>query len=355
VVVHQKSTVRKKKDRGTGDAVTGKIVYIDHELSQHKNVFLVNWNLGNRCNFRCSYCNESLNGGSSPWPEAATVTAFADRVIDHYGADGGKKILFGFTGGEVTLYKDLIPVLQYLKTRNCHTEILSNGSPRRAFWNKITDVLDYAILSYHAEHCRPDHFYSVVDAIRGETNVHVNIMMNRERFDVCRELGESILRLSSGISLSFQPLLERLDADAKLIPYTPDQLETIRTLNDNRGLYYTGDNRYRGRMLNYTADGDSFIMEPEQYVTEKRNHWKGWLCWTGVEQIVVSQKGEVFRAWCMQEKIGDIGGTVAFPTKPVLCTKPSCHCNIDMLVKKQRPLYLTCDNIGALLRMGIVS
>ncbi len=331
-----------------------KTVFIDHELDKHKDVFVVNWNLGNRCNYRCSYCNETLNSGSVPWLDAEAVLCFADKVIAHYSGKLHKKILFEFTGGEVTLYKDLYKVLKYLKENGCKTEILSNASPRLAFWEKIKDVLDYAILSYHAEHCAPEHFYEVVKSVNRNINVHVNIMMNRNRFNLCRDLGVSIMDLGSGISLRFQPLLEKLAVNAKLIGYTEEQLASIGILNDRCSTDFTGQNRYRGRMIHYTSGGGEFIMDPLQYVTEKKNHWRGWLCWTGLEQIVVSQWGEVFRAWCMQEQLGNISGHIEFPTKPVVCTKKTCHCNIDMLCKKQLPVYLDPANLNRLKKIGLV-
>jgi sulfatase maturation enzyme AslB (radical SAM superfamily) len=330
-----------------------KVVMIDHELELHKNTFVVNWNLGNQCNFRCSYCIPALNSGSNPWPAPEAVTGFADSVIGHFAGKHHKKLLFGFTGGEVTLYKDLYDVLKHLKDNNCKTEILSNASPKLSYWEKIKDVLNYGILSFHADHCRPEHFLEVVQYLRRHISIHVNIMMHPQHFSQCRSFGETIMSTCPNMSISFQPLLEKLSAGAPLIPYSDEQFDAIRHLNASREICLGDDLRYRGQMRNFTADGREYIMTQEQYVTERRNHWKGWYCWAGLEQIVVSQEGNVYRAWCQQDKLGDIYGDIQFPSYPVVCNRNMCHCNIDMMTKKQAPVFINPQNIEALAQSKI--
>jgi organic radical activating enzyme len=343
----------RRRDDAPPEPPSDRVVLIEHEKLEASDFFLVNWCLSNHCNFRCSYCNETLNSGSMHWPDASVVLSFAFRIIQQL-RKRRKKVAFEFTGGEVTLYKDLSLVLEYLKNRGCHTSILSNASLRLSSWPNILKSLDRLIVSFHAEHCSPEHFSSVVELASKSARTHVNIMMNPHRFETCRTLGQSLTeRFSDEITLTYQPLLKRLTNGADMVEYTDEQYASIRALNDElyrtrRAQPVTG----RGLMKNHTAGGDCHLMGPDQYVTADLNRWKGWLCWAGVEQVVVSTSGQVFRGWCVQDPVGYVSDVGPLPTQPVVCRKDKCHCHFDMLTRKQRPLYLSKDDIHVLERMN---
>ena len=88
---------------------------LEHSHDYAKETVVVNWLLGTTCNFSCSYCPSWLHEGDVGWPNnyhkwpsrsVQDVKEFIFRAITHYAP---KKIYFEFTGGEVTLWKDLIP------------------------------------------------------------------------------------------------------------------------------------------------------------------------------------------------------------------------------------------------------
>lgn len=317
------------------------IYKIDHSQDIHKDFFIVNWVLGNCCNYKCSYCVDTLNGGTKKWVDSNTIMGFADQVIWHY-KKFNKKIIFEFTGGEVTLFKDLYSILDYLKRNNCQTAILSNGSPKIEFWENIREVLDFITLSYHADSSDAEHFYSVVKCLHCHTNCYVNIMMNPKHFDKCEVLGGRISTDFEDVAISYQPLLRNLTTDQRLMDYTDEELKTIHLLDTNaKDRYFKlklSDKRYRGLMRNYTTSGTEYNALPEEYIFQKKNNWKGWFCWTGLEQIVISQEGDVFRAWCCQDWLGNIHQNVTFPEQPAICTKDFCHCNFDIMTRKQEVL-----------------
>ena len=85
---------------------------LDHSHESCKEWVVVNWNLGNKCNYTCSYCPDILHDGSYGWNEFEVVTTFIDKVIEHYAP---RKVYFEFTGGEVTVCKYFIDMAQYIK------------------------------------------------------------------------------------------------------------------------------------------------------------------------------------------------------------------------------------------------
>ena len=62
-------------------------------------------------------------------------------------------------------------------------------------------------------------------------------------------------------------------------------------------------------------------------------------CYSGVEQIVVDFDGTVMIGWCRVG--GSLGNmkdpdNIAWPIDPVICNKSYCHCNFDIMSKKER-------------------
>jgi hypothetical protein len=59
-------------------------IKLEHSNPNHEDWFVVNWCLGNTCNFECSYCPDALHDGSKRWPETQVIKNFIARVKDHY-------------------------------------------------------------------------------------------------------------------------------------------------------------------------------------------------------------------------------------------------------------------------------
>src|SRR6185436_15194256 len=57
---------------------------LEHTVKEHARNTLVEWMLGNRCTFACSYCPSELHDGSLPWISADVILPFLDQVRRHY-------------------------------------------------------------------------------------------------------------------------------------------------------------------------------------------------------------------------------------------------------------------------------
>ena len=157
---------------------------IQYKHDRQKQHIYVDIALGNTCNFSCSYCPPWLHDGDVDWANnyhkwgtryLKDIKKFILEVIDHYYP---KKIYFEFTGGEVTLWKDLIPLAKFIRSNNATIGIISNGSRPARWWGKHKKYFDHVCFSFHAEFGKPDKFLSVVKEVNGEFRTHVNIMMH---------------------------------------------------------------------------------------------------------------------------------------------------------------------------------
>ena len=121
---------------------------LDHHHKEAKDWVVVNWNLGNMCNYTCSYCPPILNNGSFGWQDFKVIKNFIDACETHYAP---RKVYFEFTGGEVTLWKDFIKCAQYIKSKGHDIGFISNASRTIRWWEKNKNNFDHVCLSFHPE------------------------------------------------------------------------------------------------------------------------------------------------------------------------------------------------------------
>src|SRR5688500_7420572 len=88
------------------------IVGIEQQTPEIGNILVVDWSLGNTCNYTCSYCPAETHSGSHPFMNIEHVLAFSKRINEHYRERLGREICFLYTGGEVTLFDDFIPLIK---------------------------------------------------------------------------------------------------------------------------------------------------------------------------------------------------------------------------------------------------
>jgi MoaA/NifB/PqqE/SkfB family radical SAM enzyme len=306
-----------------------------HSNPQHKEWFVVNWCLGNTCNYACSYCPTALHDGSNQWPNPETIKNFISKVKEHY---HDKNIYFEFTGGEVTMYKHFIDICKFCSDLGIKVGLISNGSRTLRYWQENKQYFDHVCLSYHPEFAKEDHFLSVVELLHDDVRTHVNIMMSPQEFGRCCELADKVKNLGN-LSLALQPLIH--DFGDQLYDYTDEQ----KAVFENQHELYTKHIKftkrfdyYRGAMSKVYDDGKSKVMSAHRFISERTNDWSNWKCYAGVEQLIVDMDGHYYRGWCkVGNRLGKIDAeTLEFPTAPVLCNKTMCHCNFDIMCSKEK-------------------
>lgn len=315
---------------------------LDHHHEVAKDWVVVNWNLGNMCNFKCSYCPSILNDGSFGWNDFEVIRDFIDACVEHYHP---KRVYFEFTGGEVTLWKDFVKCAEYIKGIGHDIGFISNASRTIRWWEQNKEKFDHVCLSFHAEHSDPEHFLKVVEIMSKVCRTHVNVMMHYDPalWPVCQDVAERVISISD-ISLALQPLI--IDFGEELYQYTDEQIKYIDDQWHLLGskIVHTRDhskNLYRGSMdMIDDVNGLRQNSAAHRFINDKTNNWKGWDCWAGLEQIVIDFDGSIMRGWC---RVGGHFGNIKrpemirWPERPIRCNKSMCHCNFDIMTKKVLP------------------
>jgi MoaA/NifB/PqqE/SkfB family radical SAM enzyme len=312
-----------------------KYIKLVHLQPTNEDWFVVNWCLGNTCNYACSYCPSSLHDGSKRWPDPQVIKNFIAKVKDHY---FHKNIYFEFTGGEVTMYKHFAEICQFCSDLGVKVGLISNGSRTIRYWEENMQYFDHVCLSYHPEFADEEHFLNVVKLLHKNVRTHVNVMMSPEKFEQCFELADKVKDLGD-LSIALQPLI--VDFGDTLYEYTDYQKNLMDRQHEliTRHIKFTKPlEYYRGAMRKVYEDGTTESSSAHRFINDKTNDWSGWKCYAGVEQLIVDMDGSYHRGWCREGgQLGRIDDeNLLFPMEPVVCTKTMCHCNFDIMCTKEK-------------------
>lgn len=155
--------------------------------------FRVEWNIGKRCNFDCSYCGSSVHDNFSPHMPYEKIT----KSIDTIRSSTDKKIKIGWTGGEPFVHPKFFDIIKYAKEEaNVFRQtVVTNGTVPFKTYEKALPYLDQVSFSYHFEHTIHDKiinnienvfkYYSDKDCA---DEVKVHMMMLPGTFDKAEEI-----------------------------------------------------------------------------------------------------------------------------------------------------------------------
>ena len=169
----------------------------------------------------------------------------------------------------------------------------------------------------------------------------VNIMMNPEKWEECITLAERIPNECHNVSLALQPLMEGLGENETVYPYSKEEHNILDRQHHLYGKHIKWNTNFpvpRGAMRIINTDNNtSEISAPHRFISNKTNNWSGWHCYAGLENLIIDWDGGIFRGWCKQgPSIGNVFKTFQLPVSPHLCSKTFCHCNFDIMCKKEK-------------------
>jgi hypothetical protein len=85
--------------------------------------------------------------------------------------------------------------------------------------------------------------------------------------------------------------------------------------------------------------GDEIIWVEENVndiTVRQENQYKGWLCWAGLESLMITAQGDVYTATCKAKRIGNIYEDFDLPDEPMVCPKDWCACAADLNTTKAK-------------------
>lgn len=341
--------------------------------------FSVDWYIGKRCNFDCSYCVEYLHDYTSPHVPLENMKKLVDLIYEKEGSN----VLWSLTGGEPTLNPQFLDLCAYIKEKGSkYTSVTTNGSRTLEYHKQLFELVDGITQSFHFEFMehRIDeyiHKFIELEKYRQELNdkrekgqpkktLILRFMVETGQLDNVAKMEEAyraagitniehryIRPPSKNKGKGMQPEEKFSFKDDK----DPNQItdkKKVEKIESSEAEYY-GHNEKTAikHIYKSTADPDKrklkfwFQDEEGNYIDEdfhynelnydKKNNYEGWLCWAGVKHLKVTPTGDIYIGSChVGGRRGNIydRDSIDLPVQPIRCNKWRCTDNTDLKVPK---------------------
>ncbi len=287
----------------------------------HQNSIKVEWNLGKRCNYDCSYCPSVIHDNTSKHTDIKILKYTIDRLVSL-----GKPIRLSFTGGEPCVHPEFHDLIKYAKYKGVSwISVTTNGT-------------------------RPFEFYASLPVDQYVFSIHFEFDWMRVTSTLRKLADETKLKLVGQI-MAHHDFMAPVRAVRGILNQDaiPNTVRRIRWTDGDHDLF--DDMRYHpddlawikeqdATVLGNCVIDDSRIIHANDVIKLKLNQYTGWTCNAGLESLMINWDGEVYRATC---RVGDSLGNIYHgiglnefvqPTEPVICDRNFCTCAADIPLTK---------------------
>lgn len=283
----------------------------------HQGSIRVEWNLGKRCNYDCSYCPSSIHDNSSAHTNIEILKKTVDKLITL-----GKPIRLSFTGGEPCVHPKFMELVKYCKHVGVKwVSVTTNGTLPYEFYSALE--ADQIVFSIHLEYDWKRVFNTVESVVNlTDKKVIAQIMAHHDYMDAVLQLRAKCL-----------------------LAHIPNTVRRIRWTEGDRDLF--DDMRYNANDLVWlkeqeaTVQGncvidDTDVIHANDVIKLHLNKYKDWTCNAGIESLMINWDGDVHRATCrVGGSLGNIyEDTFLQPVEPVICDRNFCTCAADIPITK---------------------
>jgi MoaA/NifB/PqqE/SkfB family radical SAM enzyme len=289
----------------------------------HQSSIKVEWNLGKRCNYDCSYCPSEIHDNTSAHTDIEVLKKAVDTL-----ASLGKPVRLSFTGGEPCVHPKFDELVRYAKYKGISwISVTTNGTRPYEFYASLP--VDQYVVSVHLEYDWR-RVFNTIESLVDSTSIKViaQIMAHHDH-------------MSSVLQLRAKCLLAEI----------PNTIRRIRWTEGDHDLF--DDMRYHPDDLNWLKEQDATVKENTVIFLKEEpdmprlrhandiiklhlNQYKGWSCNVGIESLMINWDGDVHRATCrVGGSLGNIyQGTLVVPADPIICDRNFCTCAADIPITK---------------------
>lgn len=286
----------------------------------HQDQLKIEWNLGKRCNYDCSYCPTSIHDNFSNHTDINTLESAVDQLCKLK-----TPLRISLTGGEPCVHPDIEDLLDYFKRKNVFwVNITTNGTRGHRWYLENEMFFNHLVFSLHFEF----DYTRIVDTIlkyydATEREFFVNVMAHHSFIPQVK----TVIKKFNEIGIKYA-------------------VRRIRWTDGDHNIF--DDLKYDGKDLEWLLSQDAtakpncrvdneYIIHANDIIKKNLNQFKGWKCNAGIESLMINWDGEVHRATCrVGGSLGNIyQGTFIAPQDPVICTRDWCTCAADIPLTKQ--------------------
>ena len=317
-----------------------KLIRVEHSAKKYKDWVRIEWNMGRRCNFDCSYCGADLHDNTSKHFPFEKFEYTIQTLREFY---KDKQIRMSLTGGEPFVHPRIIDILKLFPKYGVEeVSTITNGSLPLKKYQQALEYINTLIFSWHFEFLRVNHMKNVLTNLdRKQVKVHLMYLPGKleEIKGVVEWLKENNVKFNVR---RIRPMTN--DAGEFNPPYASGM--------NFEGIQYAGaEGYYSDEELDYmnsfnkagTADlncelftkDESWLDNVNTLTKNKWNTFKRWKCMAGIETLMIDNDGSVYRATCKQGGVlGNIETGFKLEDDPVICAKQWCNCAADLNTTK---------------------
>lgn len=304
----------------------------------------IEYMVGNYCNYKCWYCGPHANGGTHRWhSDTESLLKNFRYLFDFFIKNGKTSFELNLLGGEPTLWPDIVYFTKEIKrTHPVTVTMTSNGSRTLRWWNENADIFDKIRFSCHPTEVDIKHYISVLDLVFSK-NITMNslVMMDPTNWDKSVDIIEQCKKSK------YPWFINALEVYSKY-QYTEEQKQyLVKHIKRRPSLWWIlkHENPFDKNPKVVFEDKTSKSIERNFLSLNDLNHFKGWSCNLGIDNINI-QKDGILTGVCGMKLYGkdfyyniyDTDFIEKFnPTlKPVICEVDNCWCQPEQLLDKKQ-------------------
>lgn len=194
---------------------------------KEKNTFTIDWNIGKRCNFNCSYCPPKTHDNYSPHLTLSSFILAFNKVysiIDDY-----TTIDIIFTGGEPTINPEYLDIVTYSKRSN--TRIFTNTNCTASV-DKLEKLMHLGglYISVHEEFIQHEKTLEKIrflyDQMIDKDIINIKYMFMPNKLKDAKEFISQLPKKKNNFFISIHPLVDKTNNGNRL-DYSLEEIEFI--------------------------------------------------------------------------------------------------------------------------------
>jgi MoaA/NifB/PqqE/SkfB family radical SAM enzyme len=314
------------------------------ETMESKNRLRVEFMVGNYCNYSCWYCGPYANGGDTRWPtDYDQLMINFKHLLDFYVQNGRNDFEINILGGEPSLWPNVARFARDIKSRyNAKVTMTTNGSRTLRWWDENASAFDKILFSYHHKETDINHYIKVLDLVY-DKKIALNalVLMDPTCWDECvqaLEIMKSKSTRSWFICATEVHPPQYSDKQREIFKNNVKRRPPIlRVLKDEY------QNILKGKTTVKYNDGSKSKVERNFLSVNQLNHFAGWMCNIGIENINIQKDGKI-SGTCGNFVYGENIFYNLYDTDfvkkfnpllvPSLCTAQGCWCQPEILMTK---------------------
>lgn len=286
---------------------------------------ILQWNIGNVCNYSCEYCPALLHDGSMGWVELDVIKNLLTKFKKHFSE---QVIKLELLGGEVTVKKDFIELMQFCKDEGFGSVISSNGSRTIQYWERLCPYLDQINFTFHPNFADRINFIQVLETCtKFNLSPFVSIAMVKPMFweltEYCKELRSLFPNLNIDMMLLYDKQNNR-NFNGFYYDYSTEEIDYLKneTLSDMK--FYAE-----------TTEGETLRISLSELRQHRLNDFSGYTCGNKLSMIAIDIFGRASIGLCsIKPRVNVYNDNLDELFKPTLCHLDECKNPSDIRILK---------------------